>query len=224
MRLLCLVAAGVTGCVLLVGCTPTVEAPPIRTTPAAASATPVPATTSVPASATPVPATTSAAASASSAAGRTFPDASGAIAVADTSGFVSPSGRILCGMYSSGVICTFPQGMNRDGVPSGTTVCPESYPDFDVNSMELSTTATYRCSGDPPAWPSVGSDDAAWSVGRGFPSIAVGGDRFLTLPYGQKLKFGRYLCNSETTGVTCVNLTSRMGFRVALAGVVMVNG
>ena len=161
---------------------------------------------------------------ASASPGATFPDTTGAYTVTESAGFFTPSGRIDCGINSSWAACTFPEGMNMTGVPSGNTACPDLYPDSDVNGISVGTDVLFACMLDPPGWPIPGSDDAAWSVGRGFPSVTVAGQSFATLPYGQKLRVGPLMCESASHGVTCVNLITRKGFHLALAGVTQVTG
>ncbi|MFZ2166110.1 MAG: hypothetical protein WAV45_11665 [Propionibacteriaceae bacterium] len=143
---------------------------------------------------------------------------------ADTAGFVSPSGRIWCGMTMEGVTCMFPQGMNRAGVPSGRTACPGAWPDFDVNAMYLADAVTFACQEDPPSLPFPGQPDAAWAVGSGYPYVTLMGQPVPTLPYGYSLRLGRFNCESETTGMTCTNLLNGKGFRVAIAGATKIGG
>ena len=66
-----------------------------------------------------------------------------------------------------------------------------------------------------------GSTQVQWRAGTGFPYVTYDGQRLATLPYGRSLRHGNYACRSETNGVTCVNVRTGRGFRMARAGVVL---
>lgn len=131
--------------------------------------------------------------------------------------FVSPSGRIFCGMTRNRAWCTFPDGMDRSSIPPATEVCaPDSGP---VGSVEVSPTGVnFHCGdvgaiGAPPNRP-----ETRWADGHNF-SLVNG---MVTLPYGWTLAAPRVYCVSAENGVTCVHVTTEEGFRVARAGVTQV--
>ena len=150
------------------------------------------------------------------------PPASGAIDVAKhaSADFASPSGRIWCGLHADVALCHFPFGDYQGKIPDSEDVCPGV--GLDVTGVQVTAAGSdYFCSGDPSAWPVHGSTQVAWQKDTGFPFVKFDGQTLATLPYGRALSHGRYLCASETNGVTCADTRSGHGFRVARAGVVL---
>lgn len=133
---------------------------------------------------------------------------------AELSNFVSPSGRILCAMTRSRAWCTFPDGMDRNGIPAAEQICPGGA----VGSVEISPAGlTFLC-GDPGPWAEPGTKTTLWADGYDV-GIANG---MVRLPYGWTLSTPRASCSSAENGVTCINVTTGEGFRVARAGVTRV--
>ena len=152
----------------------------------------------------------------------TVPDATGAIDVTSFGGghFASPSGRIWCAVADGWALCHFPKGMKMAKVPKAAQVCPDD--GLDVTGISVDATTSFFCSGDPAAFPKVGEDSTKWWKSSGFPSVKYDGTKFAVLPYGEKLQYGNFVCISEKAGVTCANTDSGAGFRVALAGVTLI--
>lgn len=150
------------------------------------------------------------------------PSVAGAIDVAryEVADFATPSGRIWCGLQASLALCHFPFGDFQGTIPDSERACPGE--GLDVTGIEVTSAGSrYFCSGDPSAWPVRGEQRVAWHKNTGFPFVSFDGQTLATLPYGRALKYGRYLCRSETVGVTCANTSTGHGFRVARAGVVL---
>jgi len=207
LRLILVVAA----LTVLAGCSLVVNLPgattsaspvvPVATTPAATSP-------SLPTSPTPTP-TPSA----------TFPTADGALDVGafDSAHFASPTGRIWCALYEDWTLCHFPAGMDYSAVPKASKVCPGA--ELDVTGVSVQHDAEYFCSGGVEALPQTDGMYVDWWRSTGFGSVRYEGFKLAVLPYGQKLKKGDFLCQSEKSGITCVNLDSGRGFTVAKRGV-----
>ncbi len=153
----------------------------------------------------------------------TIPDSDGAL---DASGyesahFASPSGRIWCALYPEWTLCHFPRDMDLSEVPSTQEVCPEA--ELDVTGVSVGVEdADYFCSGGAEALPQTNGDYVGWWRDSGFPAVKYDGQRFATLPYGEKLRRGRFVCLSERSGVTCGNTQTGAGFKISRAGVVII--
>lgn len=133
--------------------------------------------------------------------------------------FASPSGRIWCGLHGDKALCHFPFEF-AGSVPANDDVCPGA--GIDVAGVEVSSVGSdYFCSGDPLAHPTAGSSQVRWHRGTGFGTVSYESQRLAVLPYGRSLRHGRYACRSERNGVTCVDVRTGRGFRVARAGVVL---
>lgn len=136
--------------------------------------------------------------------------------------FASPSGRIQCHLDTSMALCIFPVGMNRTGVPDAKSYCPEAYANgFEVNTVVLRASIGWACTEDPWALPYPGIDRTKWADGGSYPTVSGPGWTFVTLPYGMKLRHSDFVCDSETDGVTCANLATGVGFKIALEGVTL---
>ncbi|WP_040159505.1 hypothetical protein [Nigerium massiliense] len=111
--------------------------------------------------------------------------------------FVSPSGRIWCGITRNRGWCMFPDGMDRTGMPSGKQECRESFGDYQI--VEVSPEGvTFQCGGDPGYWAEPGGVGTRWAEGRDVPIV----DSMVSLPYGWTLASPRVLCTSARNGVT----------------------
>lgn len=159
----------------------------------------------------------------STAAALRVPDASGAIDVHSTNGahFASPTGRIWCALSDEWALCHFPRGMDSSRVPPSSTVCPGA--ELDVTGVSVIDAADYFCSGGAEALPQTDGEYVAWWKTTGFPSVKYDGQRLAVLPYGRTLVAGDFVCLSEKVGVTCGNIATGKGFRVALAGVTFIS-
>lgn len=135
----------------------------------------------------------------------------------EKSDFASPTGRIWCGLSASGALCHFPRGF-QGTIPKGADVCPEE--GLDVTGVYVDAAGTgYFCSGDPSAYPVKGSNEVRWHLTTGYGFVEYDGLTLAVLPYGKALGYGRYVCASASTGVTCRNTSIGRGFSIALAGV-----
>ncbi len=151
------------------------------------------------------------------------PDVAGALDVSsfDSAHFASPTGRIWCAMQADWTLCHFPAGMDMSKVPKSETVCPEA--GLDVTGVSVNDKdVDYFCSGGAEALPQTDGEYTAWWQGSGFPSVKYDGQRMATLPYGEKLLYGNFVCGSEQSGVTCGNVGNGAGFRVSRAGVTLI--
>lgn len=150
------------------------------------------------------------------------PDAAGAIDVSSFGGahFASPTGRIWCAVADGWALCHFPNGMKMNKVPKPSKICPDD--GLDVTGISVDAKASFFCSGDPAAFPVLGEDSTKWWRDTGFESVKYDGNKFAVLPYGQKLVYDHFICQSEKIGVTCANTETGAGFQVALAGVTLI--
>jgi len=134
--------------------------------------------------------------------------------------FTSPSGGIWCGLAADYALCHIPFDGFKGKVPTTKQICPKE--ELDVTGVHVTRQGSrWFCSGDPSTMPVKGSPQVSWQKGTGFPFVKYQGQTMATLPYGQALRHGTYLCRSERTGVTCANLKTGRGFRVARAGIVL---
>jgi hypothetical protein len=207
MRMLLGTSVAIAVGLALAGCTVT-KTPTVSTTTDTPSISAPSAHSSVTASA-PSPSASSA----------TLPDATSAVDAGkwDYASFVSPSGTIVCGMYAEGARCDLPEGF-AGKVPTSAEACSEA--NLDVTSVSVGDTANYACAGDPAGFATVGTDETKWWAKTGFGSVTVDGKKLATLPYGKKLKFGDFVCLSQSDGVTCANTKKLIGFKLAKAGVI----
>lgn len=145
------------------------------------------------------------------------PTVAGALDVgAELSSFASPSGRIWCATDAQSAWCHFPKGM-KGTVPPKDEVCPGE--GLDVTGVMIAgEKAAYFCSGEPTAFPVKGTDQVAWHDGTGFPFVNYTGFTLAVLPYGKKIMGGVFICDSESSGVTCANSATSRGFRISMAG------
>lgn len=152
----------------------------------------------------------------------TVPDPADAIDVSSygRAHFASPSGRIWCAVEDGWALCHFPNGMKMSTVPKSSEVCPDD--GLDVTGISVDAATSFFCSGDPAAFPKVGDASTKWWKTTGFPSVKYDGTKFAVLPYGKKLVYDHFICESEKAGVTCANTDTGAGFRVALAGVTLI--
>jgi hypothetical protein len=201
---------------VLAGCSLTVNLPGATT--AGTSSAPAPTSSPVasPTSASPTGTVTSTPTPTPTA---TVPTADGAIDVDafESAHFASPTGRIWCALYDDWTLCHFPFGMDYSAVPKTSTVCPGEH--LDVTGVSVQEEADYFCSGGAEALPQTNGEYVDWWKPTGFPSVKYQGFKLAVLPYGEKLRKGDFLCESEKSGVTCVNLASGRGFTVAKRGV-----
>lgn len=171
--------------------TVTVDAPGAPSSQAAPTTTPAPTTTTTPAA---VP--TALAAGQQRGAPKSFAEAKGRIdaaapAAAVSAGFRSPTGNIVCRRGAdSAVACEVQQGRIKPPLPS---ICPPGGAK-DIGRIELGTGG---------ARPVCNTD-----------SIRTGSEP--VLGYGSRTQpSGTTACLSESTGVTCIELTGRHGFFLA---------
>lgn len=150
---------------------------------------------------------------------KALPDAEGALDVSgyESAHFASPTGAIWCAMSDAYTLCHFPRGMKMTKVPKPSKVCPGA--GLDVTGVSVEVRADYFCSGGTESLPMTNGLYVDWWRTTGFPSVKYDGFRMATLPYGEKLVYGRFVCLSEKSGVTCVNTDTKAGFKVAKAGV-----
>lgn len=59
------------------------------------------------------------------------------------------------------------------------------------------------------------------STAPSVPFVKYNGHTLATLPYGKSLTRGSLICRSESSGMTCADLSTRHGFRVARSGIVL---
>ncbi len=132
--------------------------------------------------------------------------------------FASPSGRLVCGIFSDAANCFLPPGF-QGKVPSGAEGCSD--PDFDVNAVGVgSGKATWACFNDPAFWPVKGSPGVEWHAQTDYAWVKSGfGDqKFASLPYGVALQHKNFTCSSATDGVRCWNHKTQHGFQIRQAG------
>lgn len=148
-----------------------------------------------------------------------LPDATGALDVSgyESAHFASPTGAIWCALDDAFALCHFPRGMKMSKVPSASKVCPKT--GLDVTGVSVEVKAQYFCSGGAEALPMTNGMNVDWWKTSGFPSVKYDGFKLATLPYGEKLVHGRFVCSSQKSGVTCVNTDNKSGFTVSKAGV-----
>lgn len=148
-----------------------------------------------------------------------LPDATGALDVGgyESAHFASPTGAIWCALNDAFALCHFPRGMKMSKVPSASKVCPKT--GLDVTGVSVEVKAQYFCSGGAEALPMTNGMNVDWWKTTGFPSVKYDGFKLATLPYGEKLVHGRFVCASQKSGVTCVNTDNGTGFTVSKAGV-----
>lgn len=153
----------------------------------------------------------------------TIPDTAGALDVSsyDSAHFASPTGRIWCALADDWTLCHFPRGMNTSKVPKPSKVCPGA--GLDVTGVSVSKEgADYFCSGGAESLPQTSGEYTAWWKPTGFPKVRYGGQDMATLPYGDKLVHGNYICGSEQSGITCGNASTGAGFKISRAGVTFI--
>jgi len=152
------------------------------------------------------------------------PDPAGAIDVSayPNSAFASPSGAIWCSVAKNMALCHFPAGF-KGKVPTSKQTCPQEM--LDVTGITVTKKVQYFCSGDPTAFPSLqnAGGDIDWFKVSGFPTVKYSGFTLATLPYGQKLVDGNFICLSESSGITCANTVLGIGFKMAKAGVILIS-
>ncbi len=132
--------------------------------------------------------------------------------------FASPSGRLVCGIFSDAAQCFLPPGF-QGKLPSSAKVCSD--PDFIVNAVSVeSGKATWYCFNDLAFWPSKGSPGVEWHAQTDYAWVKSGfGDQKLAgLPYGVALQHKNFTCSSATDGVRCWNQKTEHGFQIRLAG------
>jgi hypothetical protein len=126
-------------------------------------------------------------------------------------GFASPTGHIVCLMGSGSVRCEF----------HGTKTWSAPWPDgceLDCDSaLEVNDQVVGVCAGDTIIeFAQPGQSTTAWWHSGG-PTVTISDMQMMlaVLPYGSALAVGHMRCDSETTGVTCRNLTTGHGFSMA---------
>lgn len=135
-----------------------------------------------------------------------------------TADFVSPTGNIRCRINSDGVLCEFPEGMDRTMVP-GTDYCGSGVA---VNAVRIADGMdAYVCSGGVLTDPSE-NGYGSWNQQIGFPWKDMGGQRWATLPYGSMIVAGDNACLSQEDGMYCINSAKGVGFKVAKEGLVLI--
>lgn len=153
----------------------------------------------------------------------TVPVATGALDVSTwkVSMFASPSGKIWCAIQKDAAWCHFPSDF-KGKIPSSKKICPKEQ--LDVTGVAVGKKVEYFCSGDPTAYPAVDSDyGLEWFAGSGYPTVKYSGLVLATLPYQEKLADGSFVCLSQTTGVTCGDMNTGLGFTMARAGVTFIS-
>jgi len=125
--------------------------------------------------------------------------------------FASPTGHIVCLMGSGSVRCEF----------HGTKTWSAPWPDgceLDCDSaLEVNDQVVSVCAGDTIIeFAQPGQSTTAWWHSGG-PTVTISDMQMMlaVLPYGSALAVGHMRCDSETTGVTCRNLTTGHGFSMA---------
>lgn len=153
----------------------------------------------------------------------TVPPATGALDVSTwkVSMFASPSGKIWCAIQKDAAWCHFPSDF-KGKIPSSKKICPKEQ--LDVTGVAVGKKVEYFCSGDPTAYPAVDSDyGLEWFASSGYPTVKYSGLVLATLPYQEKLADGSFVCLSQTTGVTCGDMNTGLGFTMARAGVTFIS-
>lgn len=134
--------------------------------------------------------------------------------------FASPSGGIWCGMAYDYALCHIPFDGFAGKVPTTKEICPDEQ--LDVTGVNITSEGVaWFCSGDPSTMPDKGSDQVKWHKNTGFPFVKYSGHTLATLPYGTSLVRGDLICGSERSGMTCADLSTKHGFRVARSGIVL---
>ena len=105
-------------------------------------------------------------------------------------------------------------------VPTSDVVCPGE--GLDVTGVNVSDEVGYFCSGGVESLPQTNGEYVDWWKPTGWPSVTYDGWTLATLPYGKKLRLGDFVCDSQNSGITCGNRMTGQGFRVALAGVSLI--
>lgn len=131
--------------------------------------------------------------------------------VSSTSGFsfVTPSGNITCAAGPSDVRCDIHEFTYR--LPRRPTTCDTDY----GQGMHLRRTAGVLCAGDTLAGSAPSSQN--WFRKAGLAPLRDAMGSHAVLPYEWTLNSTQISCTSATTGVTCVNTTTRHGFTLSKA-------
>ncbi len=193
---------------------------------AAATPTPSPTSPLTSPAATPSPSSSSSATSAALPTPSPVPSvpvATGALDVSawKVSMFASPSGKIWCAIQKDAAWCHFPSDF-KGKIPSSKKICPQEQ--LDVTGVAVGKKVEYFCSGDPTAYPALDSGyGLEWFASSGYPTVKYSGLVLATLPYKEKLADGSFVCLSQTTGVTCGDMNTGLGFTMAKAGVTFIS-
>ena len=130
--------------------------------------------------------------------------------VGDAAGFATPSGRIVCIMADNSVRCDF-IATDKAWTSPQPKGCQLAWGD----SLQLAQTAGSTCHGDTLAdTPALDSDFVGWRHPSD-PPVVVNGLTLAALPYGSAIVLGTLECDSATTGVTCLNTSTRHGFTMS---------
>jgi hypothetical protein len=147
-------------------------------------------------------------------------DPSGAVDVGafEASGFASPDGSTRCAISEYGARCDLPDGFT--GTSSfDQDACPD--PAQKVTGVEVAEDTEWICDGDSPSSLPPGAGQAEWSKHTGFPTVKRQGSTWVTLPIGQKLIAGDFLCLSATSGITCGSVPIGAGFTITRSAVTL---
>ncbi|WP_210424364.1 excalibur calcium-binding domain-containing protein [Gephyromycinifex aptenodytis] len=124
--------------------------------------------------------------------------------------FVTPSGNVACLAGPSDVRCDINQFAYV--LPTRPSTCELEY----GQAFELRRTAAPGCISDTLAGTAFRTQN--WFRKSGLKPLATQAGPQAVLPYGWKLNSTQISCTSATTGVTCINTTTRHGFTLAKAG------
>lgn len=137
----------------------------------------------------------------------------------DVVGFASPTGNILCDLYTESARCLVTQHSWTAPAP---TDCPLDYGD----TVEVSTgKGGYACHGDAVGSGALAADtegrripQPSWFIDGVDPIVgSPSADRvsWYALSYGRTMRTGSFRCSSAEAGVTCTNTTTKHGFVVS---------
>lgn len=139
------------------------------------------------------------------------------VATGDQASFVMPSGNIQCVIRTESVVC---QVAEKDFTPQDGDMSPDVLGDCGPERADSLTLVSGAGTGWTCHTESIrgqaGLDLGGWWATDGVGETEeVDGTPLAVLSYGQELQVGSMLCRSESTGISCRDLTSADGFSLA---------
>lgn len=132
--------------------------------------------------------------------------------------FSSPSGTIWCRLSDDGGFCKLP---DKHEDTAAKNACSGS----GAKGVRVSTDApVWVCNINADWRPMINAKSTIWHDGTRFGSVRSGEWELARLPYGKSLVHGDYVCASKQDGITCVNRSSGVGYRVSRSGVKVITG